>query len=117
MSEVKTTPLVHEHEKLGGKMVEFAGWKMPVQYAGLRQEHNGVRTSVGIFDVSHMGEIRVKGPNALATVEWVTTNDVAKLEKGQAQYTLFPNDQGGVVDDLIVYCIEKNQKLGHSKEV
>lgn len=107
MSDVKVTPLSQVHEDMGGKMVEFAGWWMPVSYEGLRQEHNAVRNSVGLFDVSHMGEIRVKGPNALKTVEWVTTNLVSRLENGQAQYTLFPNDQGGVVDDLIVYCLEK----------
>lgn len=107
MSDAKTTPLSQVHENLGGKMVEFAGWWMPVQYEGLRQEHNAVRNSVGLFDVSHMGEIRVKGPNALKTVEWVTTNLVSKLKNGQAQYTLFPNAKGGVVDDLIVYCIEE----------
>ena len=107
MSDVKVTPLKQVHEDLGGKMVDFAGWWMPVQYEGLRQEHNAVRNSVGLFDVSHMGEIRVKGPNALKTCEWVTTNLVSKLKNGQAQYTLFPNNQGGVVDDLIVYCIEE----------
>jgi aminomethyltransferase len=87
-------------------MVDFAGWEMPVQYSGLKQEHLAVRNSVGLFDVSHMGEIRVKGPKALETCEWFTTNHVAKLKAGEAQYTLFPNDQGGIVDDLIIYCIE-----------
>ena len=109
MADAKLTPLAKTHEDLGGKMVDFAGWWMPVQYEGLRQEHNAVRSAAGLFDVSHMGEIRVKGPKALETVEWFTTNHVAKLENGQAQYTLFPNDQGGVVDDLIVYCMEKNE--------
>lgn len=107
MADVKLTPLASTHEKLGGKMVDFAGWWMPVQYEGLRQEHNAVRSNVGLFDVSHMGEIRVKGTQALETTEWLTTNHVGKLENGQAQYTLFPNAQGGVVDDLIVYCLEK----------
>ncbi len=106
---LKKTPLADEHVKLGAKMVEFAGWWMPIQYAGLREEHNCVRTQVGLFDVSHMGEIRVKGPNALATLEWLTTNDVAKLNNNEAQYSLLPNDQGGLVDDIIVYCLEKNQ--------
>lgn len=109
MSEIKKTPLCEEHIKLGARMVDFAGWYMPVQYIGLREEHNNVRANVGLFDVSHMGEIRIKGPNALATVEWLTTNDVAKLNNNEAQYSLLPNDQGGLVDDLIVYCIEKNQ--------
>ncbi len=108
MSNIKKTPLNQIHKDLGGRMVDFAGWQMPVQYEGLRQEHNAVRKNVGLFDVSHMGEIRAKGPNALKTVEWLTTNLVSQLESGQAQYTLLPNDKGGVVDDLIVYCIEKD---------
>lgn len=108
--DLKTTPLKDEHVRLGAKMVDFAGWYMPVEYKGLRHEHQVVREHVGLFDVSHMGEIRIKGPKALATVEWLTTNDVGRLNNNQAQYTLLPNDQGGVVDDLIVYCIEKNQE-------
>jgi aminomethyltransferase len=87
-------------------MVEFAGWHMPVQYEGVKEEHLNVRTNVGLFDVSHMGEIRVRGPKALETLQWITTNDVAKLEAGQAQYSLFPNKEGGIVDDLIVYCLQ-----------
>jgi aminomethyltransferase len=107
-AEVKRTPLSQWHSENGGKMVDFSGWWMPVEFEGLRAEHKRVREQVGLFDVSHMGEIRVKGPKALETVEWVTTNDVAKLEPGQAQYTLFTNDKGGIVDDLIVYCLQKN---------
>lgn len=107
---LKSTPLKDEHIRLGGKMVGFAGWFMPVEYAGLRHEHQVVREKVGLFDVSHMGEIRIRGEKALATVEWLTTNDVAKLKAGEAQYTLLPNDQGGVVDDLIVYCIEPGRE-------
>lgn len=103
------TPLKEAHELLGGKMVPFAGWLMPVQYKGLREEHMNVRSNVGLFDVSHMGEIRLKGPNALKTAQWVTSNDVGKLESGEAQYSLFINEQGGVVDDLIVYCLKKNE--------
>lgn len=106
---MKKTPLADAHTKLGAKMVDFAGWLMPIQYKGLREEHDNVRTNVGLFDVSHMGEVRVKGPKALETLEWLTTNDVSKLNKGDAQYSLLPNDQGGLVDDIIVYCIEKNQ--------
>lgn len=87
-------------------MVDFAGWYMPVEYKGLRHEHHVVREKVGLFDVSHMGEIRIKGPQSLATVEWVTSNDVSRLQTGQAQYSLFINEKGGVVDDLIVYCVE-----------
>lgn len=109
-SQPKATPLKDEHIRLGAKMVDFAGWYMPVEYKGLRREHHVVREHVGLFDVSHMGEVRIKGPKALATVEWLTTNDVAKLNNNQAQYTLLTNADGGVVDDLIVYCIEKNQE-------
>jgi aminomethyltransferase len=110
MSEnLMKTPLADEHVKLGAKMVDFAGWLMPIQYTNLREEHDCVRTKVGLFDVSHMGEIRVKGPKALATLEWLTTNDVAKLNNNEAQYSLLPNEQGGLVDDIIVYCLEKNE--------
>lgn len=94
------------HERLGAKMVDFAGWYMPVQYEGLKEEHLVVRSAVGLFDVSHMGEFRVRGPKALETLQWITTNDVAVLRAGQAQYSLFPNSEGGIVDDLFVYCIE-----------
>ncbi len=103
----KKTPLCQEHIQLGAKMVEFAGWYMPIQYKGLREEHNCVRTQVGLFDVSHMGEVFVKGAKALATLEHLTTNDVNKLNPGEAQYSLLPNPQGGLVDDIIIYCIEK----------
>lgn len=106
---LQTTPLAKEHVKLGARMVDFAGWWMPVQYKGLREEHTNVRTNVGLFDVSHMGEIRFKGPHALETLQWLTTNDVAKLNDGEAHYSLLPNDQGGLVDDIIVYCLKKNE--------
>ncbi len=105
-SQLKTTPLKNEHERLGARMVDFAGWFMPVQYEGVKEEHLAVRKSVGLFDVSHMGEIRVKGPKAVETLQWCTTNDVSILKKNQAQYSLFPNAKGGIVDDLIVYCVE-----------
>jgi aminomethyltransferase len=107
-SNLKRTPLSAEHEALGAKMVDFAGWWMPVQYKGLKEEHLCVRQNVGLFDVSHMGEIRVKGAKALATLQWLTTNDVAKLANGEAHYSLLPNDEGGLVDDIIVYCVDKN---------
>ena len=88
-------------------MVDFAGWYMPVEYKpGLRAEHLACRSSVGLFDVSHMGELRVRGPKALETIEWLTTNYVGRLSAGQAQYSLLPNEDGGVVDDVIVYCVE-----------
>jgi aminomethyltransferase len=105
---MKTT-LYDEHVSLGAKMVEFAGWQMPVEYSGLRDEHNFVRRSAGLFDVSHMGEIRVLGAKSLATLQWLTTNDVAALKEGEAQYSLLPNERGGLVDDIIVYCLKPNE--------
>ncbi len=102
------TPLYDEHVKLGARIVDFAGWMMPVQYQGLKEEHAYTRNHVGLFDVSHMGEIRFKGPKAVESLQWLTSNDVSVLEKGQAQYSLLPNDQGGLVDDIYVYCLEKN---------
>lgn len=104
--QAKRTPLCDEHIALGARMVEFAGWYMPIQYKGVREEHMATRTQVGIFDVSHMGEIRVKGSKALEALQWLTTNDVSKLQTGQAQYNLLPNDQGGLVDDIFIYCIQ-----------
>ena len=109
MSNVQKTPLAQEHEKLGAKMVDFAGWWMPVEYQGLRQEHMNTRENVGLFDVSHMGEIRVRGPKSLETLQWLTSNDVSRIGAGQAQYGLLTNEQGGIVDDLITYCIEPGQ--------
>lgn len=108
MSTPQKTPLYDEHEKAGGRLIDFAGWMMPVEYKGLRAEHLNVRENVGLFDVSHMGEIRLIGPKALESLEWMTSNSVAKLKKGQAQYTLLMNEQGGIVDDLIIYCVEEN---------
>lgn len=108
-TQVKRTPLYQAHVQAGAKMIAFAGWEMPVQYEGIRAEHMQVRERVGIFDVSHMGEIRFTGPNALKSLEWMSTNHVGKLKKGQAQYSLIPNAQGGVVDDIIIYCVEPNQ--------
>ena len=106
--EIKKTPLYDEHVKAGARMVEFAGWVMPIQYRGLKEEHHHTRNHVGLFDVSHMGEIRFKGPKAVESLQWLTTNDVASLEKGQAHYSLLPNEQGGLVDDIFIYCLEKN---------
>lgn len=108
--EAQKTPLFEEHQKCGGKIIEFAGWMMPVEYKGLRTEHVNVRENVGLFDVSHMGEIRVKGPKALESLEWLTSNAVAKLQAGQAQYTLLMNSRGGIVDDLIVYCLKPGEE-------
>jgi aminomethyltransferase len=106
----KKTSLYDEHVKLGARMVAFAGWVMPIQYKGIREEHSAVRNHVGLFDVSHMGEVFVRGPKSLETLQWLTTNDVSKLEKGQAHYSLLPNPQGGLVDDIIVYCIEPGKE-------
>jgi len=103
------TPLCDEHIALGAKMVDFAGWYMPVQYQGLREEHVACRSAVGLFDVSHMGEVRIQGEKALPTVEWLTSNYAGRLENGQAQYSLLTNHEGGIVDDLIVYCLEKGR--------
>ncbi|MFY9150477.1 MAG: glycine cleavage system aminomethyltransferase GcvT [Prolixibacteraceae bacterium] len=100
---MQITALNQIHKQLGAKMVEFAGFEMPIEYSGIKDEHMTVRESVGVFDVSHMGEFWVKGPNALDLVQRITTNDVAKLTIGQAQYSCFPNGKGGIVDDLLVY--------------
>jgi aminomethyltransferase len=97
------TALRRRHEQLGARLVPFAGWLMPVQYSGILDEHRAVRTTAGLFDLGHMGQIRVDGPDALAFLQHVTTNDVARLEPGDAQYSLLPNDRGGVIDDIIVY--------------
>lgn len=102
---MKTTALTDKHIALGAKMVEFAGYNMPVYYSGIVDEHNTVRKEVGIFDVSHMGEFTVKGPDALNFLQYVTSNDVSKLWDGKIQYSCLPNDQGGIVDDLLVYKI------------
>jgi aminomethyltransferase len=99
------------HKQLGAKMVEFAGFEMPIEYSGIKDEHMTVRESVGVFDVSHMGEFWIKGPNALDLVQRVTTNDVAKLSIGQAQYSCFPNGKGGIVDDLLVYYFEPEKYM------
>jgi aminomethyltransferase len=109
---MKTTPFTDIHIALGAKMHEFAGYNMPIEYpSGITAEHLTVRNAVGVFDVSHMGEFWVKGPNALAFLQKITTNDVSKLEIGKAQYTCFPNGKGGIVDDLFVYFFEENKYL------
>ncbi|NSW46463.1 MAG: glycine cleavage system aminomethyltransferase GcvT [Bacteroidales bacterium] len=108
---MKRTALSSIHEKLGAKMVPFAGFYMPLKYAGDIEEHVTVRTKVGVFDVSHMGEIWVKGPHALEFVQWVTSNDAAALYNGKVQYSCFPNGKGGIVDDLLVYKIDDETYL------
>jgi aminomethyltransferase len=100
---LKNTALTLVHERLGAKMVPFAGYNMPVQYSGLIEEHNTVRNAVGVFDVSHMGEFWVKGKGALDLIQRVTTNDASKLFDGKVQYSCMPNGKGGIVDDLLVY--------------
>jgi aminomethyltransferase len=101
-----TTPFTAIHEALGAKMVDFAGFYMPIQYSGIIDEHMTVRNAVGVFDVSHMGEFIVKGPNALEYLQSIVSNDVSKLERGQAQYAYLPNENGGIVDDLLVYHLD-----------
>ncbi len=108
---IKNTALSHIHEALGAKMVPFAGYNMPVQYEGVNAEHETVRTGVGVFDVSHMGEFLLTGPNALALIQKVTSNDASTLTIGRAQYSCLPNKDGGIVDDLLVYKIKEEQYL------
>lgn len=107
---MKNTPFTHIHTALGAKMAEFAGFNMPISYTGINDEHNTVRNGVGVFDVSHMGEFFVSGPNALALIQKITTNDASKLTAGKAQYSCMPNEKGGIVDDLLVYCIKPNEE-------
>jgi aminomethyltransferase len=104
---MKSTALTSKHIALGAKMVPFAGYNMPVQYAGINAEHETVRKGVGVFDVSHMGEFILKGENALALIQKVTSNDASKLVDGKVQYSCLPNEDGGIVDDLLVYRIDE----------
>ena len=106
---MKKTPFTHIHISLGAKMAEFAGYNMPISYSGINDEHAAVRKNAGIFDVSHMGEFILKGGDALDLIQRVTSNDASKLKAGQAQYSCLPNETGGIVDDLLVYCIEENK--------
>ncbi len=108
---MKNTALSELHAAIGGKMVEFAGYNMPVQYEGITVEHFAVRNSVGMFDVSHMGEFILKGPNALTLIQAVTSNDASKLADGKVQYSCLPNDTGGIVDDLLVYRIDEQSYM------
>jgi aminomethyltransferase len=106
---MKNTPFTDKHIALGAKMAEFAGYNMPISYTGINDEHAAVRKNAGIFDVSHMGEFILKGENALDLIQRVTTNDASKLTAGKAQYSCLPNNTGGIVDDLLVYCLEENK--------
>ncbi len=106
---MKRTPLYAEHLAAGGKIVEFAGWALPVQYRSIVDEHRAVRSAAGLFDVSHMGEVEIEGPGAEACCARLFANDVRRLEPGKAQYSLLPNEHGGVVDDVIVYRLERDR--------
>ena len=97
------TPLYERHVEAGARIIPFAGWEMPVQYAGILAEHHAVRRQAGLFDLGHMGQVDVSGPHALEYLQWVTTNDVSKLTPGEAHYSLLPNPEGGVIDDILVY--------------
>ncbi|HPT43473.1 MAG TPA: glycine cleavage system aminomethyltransferase GcvT [Paludibacteraceae bacterium] len=108
---MKTTPFTDIHIALGAKMHEFAGYNMPIEYSGINDEHITVRTGVGVFDVSHMGEIWVKGPKALDLIQKLCSNDASKLTLGQAQYSCFPNGKGGIVDDIIIYYFEPEKYM------
>ncbi|MEI9935473.1 MAG: glycine cleavage system aminomethyltransferase GcvT [Ferruginibacter sp.] len=105
---MKQTPFIKKHIALGAKMAPFAGYNMPISYSGINDEHFTVRNNAGVFDVSHMGEFILKGENALELIQKVTSNDASKLSTGMAQYSCLPNEDGGIVDDLLVYCIEEN---------
>jgi aminomethyltransferase len=100
---MKQTALIDEHRRLGGRLIDFGGWELPVQYTGVLDEHTACRTAAGLFDVSHMGEVLVEGPDAEAFLQLLVTNNVAKIAVGQAQYSVMCNERGGIVDDLIVY--------------
>ena len=107
---IKNTPFTQKHILLGAKMAPFAGYNMPISYSGINDEHAAVRSNAGIFDVSHMGEFILKGENALDLIQRITSNDASKLTDGKAQYSCLLNNNGGIVDDLLVYCIAQNKK-------
>jgi len=108
---VKITPLHGEHVKLGGRMIDFGGWEMPVQYGSILAEHAAVREAAGLFDASHMGQVLVKGENAVNALNGLLTNDIAKMRDGRAMYTLMLNENGGVLDDLLVYKLGGDEYL------
>lgn len=107
--KMKNTPFTQKHIALGAKMAEFAGYNMPISYSGINEEHHTVRKAAGVFDVSHMGEFIIKGDQALDLIQRVTTNDASKLTAGKAQYSCLTNENGGIVDDLLIYCLEPNK--------
>src|SRR5437879_576947 len=100
---LRKTPLNAKHRASGARMMEFGGWDMPVEYSGITDEHMAVRTAAGLFDVSHMGQIEIAGKDALAAVQWLTSNDASKLAAGQIQYSALTTDRGTFIDDLLVY--------------
>lgn len=108
---MKTTVFKEKHEEMGAKMVPFAGFYMPVQFEGVNAEHETVRNALGVFDVSHMGEFWVEGPKALNLIQWVSSNDASVLTDGKVQYTCFPNDKGGIVDDFLIYRFNEEKFL------
>ncbi|MCB9034378.1 MAG: glycine cleavage system aminomethyltransferase GcvT [Chitinophagales bacterium] len=108
---MKNTPLTQKHIELGAKMASFAGYNMPIQYTSIIEEHHCVRNAVGMFDVSHMGEFIIKGANALAFLQSIVSNDVSKLERNQAQYAYLPNEDGGIIDDLLVYHLDDDNYM------
>src|SRR5688500_15171861 len=108
---LKRTPLYAAHQKLGARIVEFGGWEMPVQYSSILDEHLAVRKSAGLFDISHMGEVRATGPGAEDFLNHTVTNDLRKVSVGHGQYTLMCNDRGGVIDDLYVYRVGEEDYL------
>jgi len=113
---MQSTPLTETHRALGAKLVDFAGYEMPLTYTSLKEEHVAVREGVGMFDVSHMGEFIVRGKGARPLVQWVTSNDVDRLSPGQAQYSCLPRPAGGIVDDLLVYRLPANPAMGMTDE-
>ena len=108
---MKVTPFFDIHEDLGAKMALFGGYQMPIQYSGVKKEHIAVRENIGVFDVSHMGEFEVEGPQAFDLLQFICSNDISKLKPGKAQYNCLPNENGGIVDDLIVYQIKADKYL------
>jgi len=108
---MKTTALNKIHKQLGAKMLPFAGFEMPIQYEGVNAEHQTVRNQVGVFDVSHMGNFFIEGPESLDFLQYITSNDVSKLKPGKVQYSCFPNENGGIVDDLLVYQLDENKYM------
>jgi aminomethyltransferase len=106
---MKNTPFTDLHVALGAKMAPFAGYNMPISYTGINEEHAAVRKNAGVFDVSHMGEFLIRGEQALPLIQRITTNDASKLSAGKAQYSCMTNNEGGIVDDLLVYCLEENK--------